>query len=86
MIKPRTKQRDPMALLIEFGRQLNQVRGSAALHALLVATAQRLCSPTRTLLVLEMPGGPQIASSKLPRGESDAALLAAVTPWLNEAR
>ncbi|MFZ2653171.1 MAG: GAF domain-containing protein [Burkholderiaceae bacterium] len=75
-----------MDLLVQFGQQLTQARGADALCALLIATANRLCSPRRTLLVLETRAGLQLGKSKLPRGETAPALLAAVTPWLDEAR
>ncbi len=78
--------RTPLDVLVEFARQLTQVHGADALHALLVKTAGNLCSCRRTLLVLDTPAGLRIADAALPRGEAAAALLTAVTPWLCEAR
>ena len=66
--------------------RMNQLRSADALCAFLLDATQELCSPRRTLLVLETPTGLQIAGAKLPRGETAAALLAAVTPWLQQAR
>ena len=77
---------EPTDLLLQFARELTQVRSAAALHRLLIDTAVRLASPRRALLVLESPHGLQVAAARLPRSESAAALLAAVTPWLNEVR
>ena len=79
----RRGRRDP---LVDIGLQLTQPRDAAALHSFLIGAAVQLCSPRRTLLVLETPAGLQIAGSKLPRGETPAALLSVVTPWLNDAR
>ena len=45
-----------------------------------------LSGAERVLLVLEGEGGPQIAGSLLPPGESEAALVEHVGPWLEEAR
>ena len=75
----------PTALLADVGRRLTQARDGGALHTPIVEALQALCAPRRTLLVLESTNGPRVAGSKLPRGEDVAALLAAVTPWLNNA-
>ncbi len=56
-----------------------------AQYAKVVAAAKLLCAPKRTLLVVQTPAGLRVAASKLPRGESAAALLAAITPWVNDA-
>ncbi len=77
---------DPMTLLAEVGQRLASARDAGALHALLLDAARQLCAPRRVLLVLDTPRGPHIAASKLARGETAAALLRAVTPWLIAAR
>ena len=56
------------------------------LHAGIVGACRHLCAARRVLLVLNSAAGWQIGGAKVPRGESPAALLAAVTPWLDEAR
>ena len=61
-----TQRREPMDLLVQFGRRLTQVQSADALHQLLIDTTVRLCAPRRTLLVLETTAGLQIAKSKLP--------------------
>jgi GAF domain-containing protein/DNA-binding response OmpR family regulator len=52
----------------------------------LVAEAARLCGARRALLVLDSAAGSCVAGSLMPRGETDAALLQAIAPWLSEAR
>jgi GAF domain-containing protein len=74
------------SLLLVLATRMNQLRAADALCAFLVEAAGELCSPRRTLLLLETPTGVQIAGARLPRGESAPALLAAVTPWLQQAR
>ena len=52
----------------------------------LVADVAGLCNAQRVMLVLDSGQGPRVAGSLMPRGETDAALLQAITPWLSEAR
>ena len=52
----------------------------------LVTDAAALCGARRVLLVLSEGAGLRVAGAKLPRGESAATLLDAVTPWLEDAR
>ena len=52
----------------------------------LVAEAARLCGAQRALLVLDSAEGPLVTARLMPQGETDAALLHAITPWLSEAR
>ena len=62
-------------------------RGADGLQRSLVEDLVRSTGARRVLLVLEAPEGPlEIAGARLPSGESAAALLQAVTPWLNTAR
>ena len=72
--------------LIRFSLRLNQVRSAGEFHRLLVDEARALCGAQRVLLVLQV--GPEIepASWHLPAGEDATVLLAAIAPWLEEAR
>ena len=45
--RARAERCEPSNVLVEFGRQLNQSRSVGALHALLIDTAIRTCSPRR---------------------------------------
>ncbi len=73
-------------VLAGFGSQLTAARRSRLRQRLVIDTAIRLVSPRRALLVLQTTDGLQIAAAKLPRGERATELLAAVTPWWDEAR
>jgi signal transduction histidine kinase/CheY-like chemotaxis protein/putative methionine-R-sulfoxide reductase with GAF domain len=56
-------------------------------HALLVRAAAELSGAQRAMVVLlDQAEAPRIAAARLPAGESADALLAAITPWLDEAR
>ena len=58
-----------------------------ALDKAIVTAAARLLRAQRVLLVLQAGTAEmRVAGSKLPAGESAETLLAAVTPWLDEAR
>ncbi len=72
--------------LVETGLRLNEIRSEAELTEFLVDEVTELSGAERVLLVLEGEGGPQIAGSLLPPGESEAALVEHVGPWLEEAR
>ncbi len=65
---------------------LNRIGSAPELHCFVIDAARRLLAPTRVLLVLDSQAGAQVAASRLPRGESAPSLLAAVLPWLNDAR
>ncbi len=52
----------------------------------LVDECARRLGATRALLVVESPAGRQAVAAHLTPGESEATLLSAVTPWLDEAR
>ena len=60
--------------------------GEAAICERLVAEAAALCGARRVLLVLDAEAGPEVAAFLLPRREQPAGLLAAIAPWLDEAR
>ena len=72
--------------LVETGLRLNEIRSEAELTEFLVDEVTELSGAERVLLVLEGEGGPQTAGSLLPPGESEAALVERVGPWLEEAR
>ena len=66
--------------------RLNRARSLAELHRLLIDEVRALCPARRVLLVLDTPRGFEAAGSQLPKGETEAELLQAITPWLAEAR
>jgi len=76
----------PFERLVDIGLCLNELRNADALHAFLIDAAAELSGAERVMLVLETDTGPQLAGAVLPLGEPAEALLAAVTPWLDEAR
>ena len=76
---------DPFKRLVESGLRLNQLRSEAALHDFLIDEVTELSGAERVLLVLEGTGVRHVAGALLPDGEDSAALLQAVTPWLDEA-
>ncbi|HWH83936.1 MAG TPA: GAF domain-containing protein, partial [Burkholderiaceae bacterium] len=78
--------RQPFERLVDTGLRLNEVRSAAELHEFLVDEATELSGAQRVLLVLDAPAGFSVAAAQLPRGEDEGALLAAITPWLEEAR
>ncbi len=78
--------REPFERLVDTGLRLNELRGAAQLHEFLIEEATELSGAERVLLVLETPTGPSLAGAMLPRGEDGAALLRAITPWLDDAR
>jgi GAF domain-containing protein/DNA-binding response OmpR family regulator len=72
--------------LVESGLRLNGQPTVAALHEALIEEVAELLGARRVLLVLEDTGGRRVAGAQLPEGEETAALLAAIVPWLDEAR
>ena len=78
--------KQPFERLVDTGLRLNEIKSEAELCECLVDEVTELSGADRVLLVLDAAGQGRIAGSLLPRGESDAALLAAITPWLAEAR
>ena len=69
-----------------FCLRLHGQPGIAPLQQFVAGALARLLRAQRLLLVLDTPDGPQVVASQLPAGEVDAALLPAITPWLDEAR
>ena len=76
---------DPFKRLVDSGLRLNQLRSEAALHDFLIDEVTELSGAERVLLVLESAGARQMARALLPADEDAAALLQAVSPWLDEA-
>ena len=77
---------EPFERLVDTGLRLNEIKSADELHEFLIDEATELSGAERVLLVLQVPDGLRLAGSLVPRGESEAALLQAVTPWLEEAR
>ncbi len=78
--------REPIERLVDTGLRLNGLRSQAELHEFLIEEVAELFGAQRVLLVLERSDALQLAGSQLPRDEAAEPLLAAVTPWLHEAR
>jgi signal transduction histidine kinase/CheY-like chemotaxis protein len=81
--------REPFQRLVDTGLRLNELRSAEELTEFLVDEATELSGADRLLLVLEPrdAGGMRwVAGSLMPHGEDEAALLRAITPWLDEAR
>jgi len=77
---------EPFERLVDSGLRLNEIRSEPQLCDFLVDEVTELSGAERVLLLMEADGGLQLAGSLLPRGESEADLLDAVTPRLLEAR
>ena len=80
-----SKADEPFKRLVDSGLRLNQLRSEAELHDFLVDEATGLSGAERVLLVLQGTSGRHAAAALLPAGEDAAALLRAVSPWLDEA-
>ncbi len=78
--------RQPFERLVDTGLRLNELRSAEALHEFLIDEAAELSGAERVMLVLDTDGVPRPAGAVLPPGETADELLAAVTPWLTEAR
>jgi signal transduction histidine kinase/DNA-binding response OmpR family regulator len=78
--------REPFQRLVDAGLRLNVLRSMEELTEFLVDEATELSGAERVLLVLDDAGRLTVAGSLVPDGEDAATLLAAVTPWLDEAR
>ncbi len=76
---------DPFKRLVESGLRLNQLRSESELHDFLIDELTELSGAERVLLVLQGVDGRHVAGALLPAGEDAAALLQAVTPWLDDA-
>jgi len=77
---------EPFERLADTGLRMNELRSAAELQEFLIEEATELSGADRVLLVLDGDGGLHIAGAQLPAGESAESLLAAITPWLDEAR
>jgi signal transduction histidine kinase/CheY-like chemotaxis protein/putative methionine-R-sulfoxide reductase with GAF domain len=72
--------------LVASALRLAELDGTDAVQAFVVAEATTLIGAQRALLVLETPAGRVSAQARLPRGEKAETLLAAIDPWLDEAK
>jgi signal transduction histidine kinase/DNA-binding response OmpR family regulator len=81
-----SKLRDPFERLADAGVRLNELRGISQVCDLLVEEAAQLIGAQRVLLVLDTDAGPRHAGAMLPPAEDAAALLHAITPWLDDTR
>ncbi len=87
---------EPFKRLVDSGTRLNELRSAAALQEFLIEEVAELSGADRVLLVLAeadgepVDGGLRVAGALVPKAESHAdgvaALLQAITPWLQEAR
>ena len=80
------KPREPFERLVASGLRLNELGSEAEWREFLIGEVAELCRARRVLLLLEGPQGVRIGGARLPAGEDAAALLRAVTPWLQQAR
>jgi signal transduction histidine kinase/DNA-binding response OmpR family regulator len=78
--------REPFERLVDTGLRLNEQKSESQLREFLVDEVTELCGAERVLLLLDGADGLQVAGALLPRGEAEAPLLRAITPWLVEAR
>ncbi len=72
--------------LVQVGARLDEAPDEAALYDVLIVEALALTATRRVLLA--WPDGDQwrVASARVPAGETATDLLAAIGPWLDEAR
>ncbi len=78
--------REPFERLVDTGLRLNEQKSETELREFLVDEVTELSGAERVLLLLDGADSLQVAGSLLPRGEAEAPLLHAITPWLVEAR
>src|SRR5206468_1238015 len=78
--------REPVERLVDTGQRLNALRTEEELQDFLIEEVAELVGAQRVLLVLEKPEGRLLAASLVPRDESAAAMLEAVSPQMDEAR
>jgi len=77
---------EPFERLVDTGLRLNELGSEAEWREFLVEEATELTGAARVLLLLETPGGVEIAGAELPPGEDPAAVLAAIGPRIDDAR
>ncbi len=82
----RADLREPVERLVDTGLRLNALRSEPELHEFLIEEVAELFGAQRVLLVLQQHAARTLAGSLVPRGETAQPLLAAVTPWLDEAQ
>jgi len=75
-----------LRLLADSAGRFEAAAGDGQLHRAIVDEAARLLGARRVLLQLHDAPGERIADARLPAGESPAALLAAIAPWLAECK
>ena len=78
--------REPFERLVASGLRLNEQHDETQLRSFVVDEAAELSGAERVLLVLESGGSSHVAAWWLPPGEAPGSLLAAIGPWLAEAR
>ena len=83
--RPRLRT-DRAQRLVDTALRLHDLRRLDRWSDAVLAAAAELCGARRVLLVLDGPQGWAPAGARVPRGEDNATLLRAVTPWLDEAR
>jgi len=78
---------EALARLADVGLRMNAVRREADLHEFLIEEIAELIGARRVIVLLDGAGGrPRVAAAALPAGETAEALVAAIDPWLDEAR
>ena len=82
----RVRGDDPWQRLAGIGIRLAARCSERGVRQLLVAEAVKLSGAQRVLLVEETEGAWRPAGLRLPAGEAAPDLLAAITPWIDEAR
>ena len=85
-LRAATSLHEPFERLVDTGLRLNELQHADALHEFVVEEATELSGAERVLLVLDGAEGLRLAAGTVPLGEDRAALLQAITPWLEEAR
>jgi len=77
---------EPFERLVDTGLRLNELKSEVELREFLVDEVTELSGAERVLLLLETPGGVEIAGAEVPPGEDPAAVLATIGPWIDDAR
>ena len=84
--EPDLDNRRPLRRLVETGTKLRTLGSEAEWGDVLAAEAAALLGARRVLVLALRDGAIEVAASQLPARERVPALLAALTPWLDEAR
>ncbi|MBL8377134.1 MAG: GAF domain-containing protein [Burkholderiales bacterium] len=72
--------------LAQMGARLHAAPDAAGLARVLIDEVVGLCGARRVLLILDVEDSATVAGARLPRAETEKALLTAITPWIDEAR